>query len=294
MEPRYSIINEVAFDLYDYSAQIETSYLGNWSLAYSRKNKLPLNDQLISGTFISGTNTITRADVSLEPIKEDQFSLRHKIRNRSSPVENEVTLGWSKTTPVLITNVELEGNFNFVDLDLIHLDQNTYHLKDQLVWLFDSYGLNFVTDHSLIITPVSSTNDLTSRILVGSYNLKINSYYNSGFNFEAQLEYMNSTQEFENIKNRFENYSLELDLSYELNQDLDFSLSTYTSRINASTYNVLNIESKYVPQKKNYSLSAGIFNLLNEDQFVTQQRETFFFSTTIIPLRTRLPNIKLT
>ena len=294
VEPRYTSLNESGFDLYDYSAQLETIYLGSWSLAYFRKNRLPLNDQLIAGTYISGSNTITKPEVSLEPIKEDQFILGHKIRNRSSSIENEITLGYSKTTPVLLTNVELQGNFNSVDLDLVRLDQNTFNLKEQLVWLFDSYGLNFVTNHSLIVTPVSSTNDLTSRIRVGSYELKLNSYYNSGFNFELQVAYLNSTQRFENTQSKLKNYSLELDLSYEINKELDFSLSNYTSRVNAATYTILNLESKYVPKKKNYSLSAGVFNLLNEDQFATQQRETFFFSTTTIPLRSRLPYIKFT
>ncbi|WP_194851174.1 carboxypeptidase-like regulatory domain-containing protein [Nonlabens antarcticus] len=293
-EPRYSVINKEEFGLYDYSAQFETIYLGSWSLAYFRKNKLPLNDQLVSGTFISGTNTIIGANVPFEPIKEDQFSLRHKIRNRSSSLENEITLGWSRAESVLLTNLELQGNFNIIDLDLVRLDQNTFNLKEQLVWLFGSYGLNIITNHSIVTTPISSENDITSRIVVGSYNLKLNSYYNSGFNFEVKVEYMNSIQEIENIKNRFENYSLELDLSYELNETLDFGLSSYSSRVNASTYNVLNLESKYVPKKKNYSLSAGVFNLFNEDQFVTQQRETFFFSTTSIPLKTRLPYIKYT
>jgi hypothetical protein len=101
-------------------------------------------------------------------------------------------------------------------------------------------------------------------------------------------------QKFENNKNSFESYSLELDISYELNKELDFTFTNFTSRIDATNYSVLNLEGTYVPENKSYTLATGVFNLLDEDAFVTQFRDTFFFSTTTIPLRTRLPYIKYT
>lgn len=292
--PRFSTINERSFYLLDYTARLDVKYKGSWSLEYSRNNRLPLNNQLINGAFIAGINTVTDITVALAPIREDLLGLKHSFRNSKSNLQNEINLGWSKASAVLLSNAALEGNFTIIDLDFVNQEQNTWNLKEQFLWLFNSYGLNFVTNHNLTRIPVSGASDLTSNIFTSTYDLKINSYYTSGFNFEVQALYNTSLQEFANNKNSFESYSLELEMAYELNNELDFSLSSLTSRIDAINYHVLNVEGVFVPEKKNYTLAAGVFNVLNEGAFVTQFRDTFFFSTTSIPLRTRLPYIKYT
>jgi hypothetical protein len=292
--PRFNTINRNSFYLLDYTARLDATYMGNWSLEYSRKNTLPLNNQLINGAFIAGTNAVIDIDVAQKPIRENVLSVYHNIRNSSNSLENSITLRYSRASAILLSNSTLEGNFNIIDLDFINQEQNVFSLKEQLVWLVDSYGLNFTTNHSLLRSPIPGINNLTSSIITNTYDLKINSYYNSGLNFEVQVAYNRSVQKFENNKNSFESYSLELDISYELNKELDFTFTNFTSRIDATNYSVLNLEGTYVPENKSYTLATGVFNLLDEDAFVTQFRDTFFFSTTTIPLRTRLPYIKYT
>ncbi len=277
-----------------YTARLDARYKGMWSIEYSRNNRLPLNNQLINGAFIVGTNTVIDIDVSPAAIREDLLRLNYSATNRRNTLQNDINLEWKKASAALLSNITLEGNFTIIDLDFVNQEQNTWSLKEQFLWLFDFYGLNFTTNHNFTRMPVSDTNVLTSNIFTNTIDLKINSYYNSGLNFEIQAVYNRSAQEFANNKNSFENYSLEFDIFYELNEELDFSLTSFTSVIDTANYNILNIEGSYVPKKKNYSLNAGVFNLFNEDKFVNQFRDTFYFSVTTIPLRSRLPYIKYT
>lgn len=291
--PRYSVINNENFNLFDFGVRLEKTIKGRWALKYSRINTIPLNEQLISGTFLSGSNTLRRSGLPIESIKEDVFSLSHAMRNHSNSIENEISLTWNLAQSVPLTTVELQDNFSIIDLDLVQRNQKNFSFREQLVWLFGSYGLNLTAEYNIIKTPVSAATDLVSKILMGSYSLSANSYFSSGLNFAVQAQYNNSIQFIDNNKNGLENFLLNTELSYELSKTLDIKLLSNTSFVNQTIYNVLNLEVNYLPKKSSYSLSSGIFNLLNEDQFITQQRETFFFSTTRLPLRSILPYLKL-
>jgi hypothetical protein len=99
-----------------------------------------------------------------------------------------------------------------------------------------------------------------------------------------QFEYNSNIQTFENNKSTFDSKNLKLAVDWNISEVFNFNLNTEIYELERDVYNLVNVSLKYTPQDSKLSYGLKINNLLNEDEFAFQQRNSFFSSVTRIPL----------
>lgn len=123
-----------------------------------------------------------------------------------------------------------------------------------------------------------------TEIYDANYVFEVTSYFRSDFNFNLKFGYHNSIQFFDGKKSSFDSRNLVLNLDWNINKEINLNLNGGTYKLSGQSYNILNAIINYVPENKSFSYSLTVNNLLNEDQFLYQDRNSYFTSKTTIPL----------
>jgi hypothetical protein len=197
---------------------------------------------------------------------------------------NEFTFTYKKAKSSLLDEYSLLNNLNFNNTFLISRDGEEYVFKNQFIFLVNSFGFNIKTTQSYSFIPLSNQNTELNRLYDGLYDFEITSYFSSSLNFNIKLGYNKNIQTFDGNKSSFDSKNMILELDWDISKEMSFNMNGGVYELDQNFYNIFNISINYTPENKFFSYNLRINNLLNENEFSFQQRNSFFTSVTTIPL----------
>ncbi|QMU64839.1 MAG: hypothetical protein GKR88_11425 [Flavobacteriaceae bacterium] len=270
--------------LVNYFASLNVNYWGSLDISFLNKQAIPSNQNFLENFYLINNNTFKRGGVTFAPIDYEQFKIKLNNRNKKSTYNNEFSFMYKKSNSSLLNNFSIEDNINFNNTFLVKRNGEEYSFRNQLIFLINSIGLKLETKQSFLSIPINNQGAEISKLYDGIYNIEMSSYFSSPLNFNLRFEYNNNVQKFNNNKSSFSTKKIEFDLDWNFGSEFAFVLNGGVYSINNDVYNIINMSLGYEPENKNFSYSLKINNLINEDEFSIQYRDTFFSSVTTIPL----------
>lgn len=277
-------INNTDKVLFNYSAKLSLRFWGDLDFSFSRIQEFSSNRNFLTANYLVNNNTIRRGGIFFEPLNYEQLKMKWNHKNRRSTVNNEFSISYRKTKSSLLDEFSLVNNINFNNTFLILRDGKEYRLKEQFIILVKSLGFKLETTQTFLNIPLDNQASELNEIYDGVYNFEITSYFSSPLNFIATFEYNKNVQTFNDNTSTFDSKNFKLELDWDLTKTLTLKATGGLYELNENTYNISNITLSYVPENKKFSYSLQVNNILNENEFSYQNRNSFFTSVTTIPL----------
>lgn len=184
----------------------------------------------------------------------------------------------------MLQDYSLLNNINFNNTFLISRPGEDFVVRNQLIFLINTLGFKIETIQSFASIPLNNQNKELTKIYNGLYNLEITSYFSSAIDINLKFEYNNNVQTFDGSKSSFDSKSIILDFDWNINEEISFNLNGGVYELDKNYYNIFNTSINYIPENSKFSYSLRMNNLLNENEFLSQDRNSFFTSVTAIPL----------
>ncbi len=277
-------LDKIKKPLLNYNAALLLNFYGELELSYAKKQEFLPNRNFLENYYLTNNNTLTRGGRLFEPLNFEYFKFRLNNKNKKNTYNNELSFTYTKSKNSLLENYSLEDNINFNNLFLVSRLGKNYTFKEQLILLIKTVGLKFETIQSFSTIPLNGTISSETDIYNSTYTAEFTSYFSSPFNFNIKAEYLRNTQKTENISSAFDSKNLIADFTWNVNKEITFDLNGGFYEFDNNYYNIVNTNLNYTPDKSNFSYGITVNNLLGENQFLYQQRNSFFTSITSIPL----------
>jgi hypothetical protein len=277
-------INNQSQVLFNHNTILSLNYFGSLDISFSQIQRFPENQTFLQNFFLTNINSFRRGGLFFEPLNYSQFKFKLNNSNESRTYNNEFSFEYKNSKSSILNEFSLVNNINFNNTSFIKRQGDEYIFKEQLIFLVNSFGFKLETTQSLLFVPLNNQNTERTRLYDGIYSFEISSYFSSSLNFNMQFEYNSNIQTFENNKSTFDSKNLKLAVDWNISEVFNFNLNTEIYELERDVYNLVNVSLKYTPQDSKLSYGLKINNLLNEDEFAFQQRNSFFSSVTRIPL----------
>ncbi|QHI37918.1 hypothetical protein IMCC3317_33010 [Kordia antarctica] len=277
-------LNNVNKVLFNYNTMLSLKFWGTLDLSFSQRQNFASNQNFLLNYYITNNNTFRRGGLLFEPLNYDQLRMKWIHKNRKNTFNNEFSFTYKKTKSSLLDEFSLVDNVNFNNTFLILRDGEEYVFKNQFIFLVNSLGFKLETSHSLLYTPLVNEGTELNELYFGLYSFEITSYFSSSLNFNAKFEYNKNVQTFNDTKSTFDTRNLILELNWDFTKALALKVNGGIYELNENIYNIFNVSLDYVPENKKFSYNLRMNNVLNEDEFSYQNRNSFFTSVTTIPL----------
>ena len=277
-------LNNVKKTLINYDAVLNLKYLGAMEISYSKKKNLTSNQNFLQNYYLINNNTFKRGGLFFIPLSYEELKFSLSNKNDKSTYINEFSFTYRKSKHALLEDFSLIDNLNFNSTLLISKTGKDFVFKDQFIFLVDDFGFKMETTQSYSMIPLDDQTVKLTEIYNGNYKFEITSYLSSALNFNLKFEYNNNVQSFDRNKSNFDSKNLILHLEWDVNKEISFNLNGGVYEFDKNYYNIINTTINYVPENKKFSYGLIMNNLLNEDEFSYQFRNSFFTSKTTIPL----------
>ena len=277
-------INNQSQVLFNHNTILSLNYFGSLDISFSQIQRFPENQTFLQNFFLININSFRKGGLFFEPLNYSQFKFKLNNSNESRTYNNEFSFEYKNSKSSILNEFSLVNNINFNNTSFIKRQGDEYIFKEQLIFLVNSFGFKLETTQSLLFVPLNNQNTERTRLYDGIYSFEISSYFSSSLNFNMQFEYNSNIQTFENNKSTFDSKNLKLAVDWNISEVFNFNLNTEIYELERDVYNLVNVSLKYTPQDSKLSYGLKINNLLNEDEFAFQQRNSFFSSVTRIPL----------
>lgn len=253
-------------------------------MSYSRNQELPKNEFFLERYYLVNNNSFKRGGLFFSPLDYEQFKTSLTNQNKRSTFNNEISFTHRRSKSTLLQEFTATDNINFNNGIQIFREGTDDLLKEQLVILINNLVFNIETSHTFFRTPLSNDPGELNRIYSSDYRLEISSYFSKTFNFSLTSGYQKSVQKFGNKSSVFDTKNLSVDLDWEILEDVALNLNGGIYEVSDTIYKIFNSSIEYTPENKRISYGLYLNNILNEDEFSFQARNSFFYSFSSIPL----------
>ncbi|NLP59296.1 carboxypeptidase-like regulatory domain-containing protein [Lutibacter sp. B1] len=252
--------------------------IGVIRLSYNYKEDLPKAQMLLSDfalnsyqDFVSGTNKITKLKNSIFSFN---YSLYNDVKGFSINSSLLHTIAHSGYAPNAYTN----SNFIFNGLMPYAGGENTL-ANASLTNYFSKLKIatKWETDQSFIQSPFSVNESEVTNLknYSGNYAFSASSYFKKWFNFSGGVSYRFSSSKVEGNLNSFETKKAFLGFNFKISESLKATVNNEYYILNNENYAFLNATINYEPKKSRWSGTLYFNNLLNEEEYLVQQINSF-------------------
>lgn len=279
-------LNSFKQNVVNYDVQLDTNFLGNITLFHSKKQEFLPNQNFLPNYYLTNNNTFRKGVAFFNSLNYNLYKFQINHKNRLRTFNNEFSLSYKRANSFLLQEYKFVDNINFNDVSLIDKKGEFFTLKEQFIFLFNSIdiGFNIKTLQTISKLPLGSNIDELSNIYTALYNFEITSYFSSKFNFNLLFEYSQQSQKVYDSSFSFNSKNMILSLDYNFNKELSINVNGSFYEVNKNYFNIANLELNFVPENSNISYGFKVNNLLNENSFLYQESNSFFFSEEFIPL----------
>ncbi|RPE00914.1 hypothetical protein EGM88_00770 [Aureibaculum marinum] len=277
-------LNRLQKKLLNYNVKLNLRYWSDIELYFAKKQEFPFRQNYLKNYFLINNNTFKKGIFFIDPMDYNLFSVKILNKNRNNTLDNEVFFSYKTTSSSLLQKYSFSNNINYQEIEVIKNKGEEFFLKNQLIFLVGTIGFNVKSAQTYLKLPLNSTDNELSRLYNGNYKFEITSYFLSKFNFNLLFEYNSYRQKYRNENSSFDSKNLATELEWNPTKEITTNLKGGIYELDKNYYQIFNASINYTPKDKNISYGLRLNNLLNEDQFSIQERNSFFLSKTTVPL----------